>query len=200
MISQCPASATWAWPPALLGVSAGWIHSVAQGCSLTWALSPLSNLTSGWQNSVSCSYRTEFSCWLCWDLLQIWEAILMTWGPLHRPFAAQLLTSSRPRGRCLLFLLSLTSSPSFKGLVWLGQTHPDNLPFDWLKANWLGTLMTPQDPSTFARWRNLITRGTPYHTHGSCPRSRGRNYAGGWSPGAISESCAPHHLMKSPEL
>lgn len=94
----------------------------------------------------------NFLAGFCWDLREIWQAILVTRSPRHGPFAT-LFTSSWPRGGSLLFLLSLTSKPSLKGRVWLGQTHPDNLSSDWLQVNWSGTLVTSQNPSTSARCR-----------------------------------------------
>ena len=86
----------------------------------------------------------NFLAGFCWDLPDMQSL----------PWAVATLFTSWPRGGSLLFLLSLTSIPSLKGLVWLGHGHPDTLSSDWLQVNWLGTLVTSQNPSTSARWRN----------------------------------------------
>ena len=137
-------------------VPSGWNP---QGCSVTQG----SSFTETWVFFQAHFWLTEFSflaavglnflAGFCWDLLEIWQARLKTCSPCHGPFAT-LFTSSWPQGRSLLFLLSLTSISSLKVLAWLGQTHPDNLSSDWLQVNWLGTSVTSQNPSPFARWCN----------------------------------------------
>lgn len=96
-----------------------------------------------------CSCRTEFSCRLLLGSAR--DLTGQTQDVQSSPWAICNTVHFVAAGR-VSALLSLTSLSPLKVLAWLGRTHPDNLSSDWLQVNWLGTLVTSQNPSTFARW------------------------------------------------
>lgn len=65
--------------------------------------------------------------------------------------------------------------PQFKGLMWLGRAHPDNLPFDKLRALWLVNWVTSEKylRSYDIKWHNH--RMIPHHMYKFLPNWKGEN-------------------------
>lgn len=117
-----------------------------------WDLALLPSSLLAHRIQLPCSCRTGFSCWLLLGSAR--DLTGQTQDMQSSPWAiCNTVYFFMATGR-VSAVLSLTSMSSLTVLAWLGQTHPDNLSSDWLQVNWLGTLVTSQNPSTFARWCN----------------------------------------------
>lgn len=143
-------------------------------CHLIWSLGAffkLIQVVSIIQFAVVFGLRSLFSCWqsaggVVTQLLKgtLILAMQSIWRYNPSIYKASNDMSNPSHALKCWFSLPQDFRPRFKRLIWLGQAHKDNVPFEYLKINWLVTLITSAW-YPFAMWCNIILGLISHHIH-----------------------------------